>query len=71
MFHYLPEGTMRYNVLLVGLVLMSLAGVALANGDGKGNDEQRRSIIFKGDNNGSYPRPFPIARRQIPTLTLQ
>lgn len=60
MFHYLPEGTMRYNVLLVGLVLMSLAGVALANGDGKGNDEQRRSIIFKGDNNGSYPRPFPI-----------
>jgi len=66
MFHNFFEGTMRYNVLLFGVVLFTISGIAFANDGGKGNEDQRRSVIGKFDNNASYPRPFPLGPTDNP-----
>lgn len=66
MFHNFSEGTMRYKTILFGVMLIAAAAIAVAGDDGKGNDEQRRSIIGKRDNNGSFPRPFPLGPADNP-----
>ncbi len=65
MFHNSLEGTMRYTLILAG-VLLAAAGFAFASGDGKGNQELRRSVVGKFTNNGSYPQPFPIRLQDNP-----
>lgn len=71
MFHNFSEGTMRYKTILFGVMLIAAAAIAVAGDNGKGNEEQRRSIIGKRDNNGSFPRPFPLDRQIIRTLIQQ
>lgn len=57
---------MRYKTILFGVMLIAAAAIAVAGDNGKGNEEQRRSIIGKRDNNGSFPRPFPLGPADNP-----
>ncbi|MBL7997470.1 MAG: hypothetical protein JNL32_02415, partial [Candidatus Kapabacteria bacterium] len=43
--------------MILLLLAIGISSIAWANGD-KGNDEQRRSTLYKGGTPGSYPRPF-------------